>query len=85
VERVVEPVNTTRIVRASIPAKGVLLDPEEYLQALDLRNLVSGLFICTFVLFIEKKNLHKVGLMGRWFVGLPKTFLGIFIYVNRGT
>jgi len=38
VKQVVEPVNTTRTGRASISAKRVLLDPEEYLQALDLRN-----------------------------------------------
>ncbi len=32
-KQVIEPVNTTRIGRASFFAKRVLLDPEEYLQA----------------------------------------------------
>ncbi len=35
VKQVVEPVNTTRKGRAFSFAKQVLLDPEEYLQALD--------------------------------------------------
>ena len=39
VKQVLEPVNTTRKGRASSYAKRVLLDPEEYLQALYLRNL----------------------------------------------
>ncbi|NLP14190.1 MAG: hypothetical protein GX383_06935 [Clostridium sp.] len=38
-KQVVEPVDTTRKGRALFYAKQVLLDPEEYLQALYLRNL----------------------------------------------
>jgi len=60
VKQVVEPVNTMKAGRATIPAKRVLLDPEEYLQALYLRNLsLRNTFLHRYYIFTFQLTKHR--------------------------
>jgi len=57
VKQVVEPVNTTRKGRALFERSEFCKGPEEYLQALDLRNLsFSNIFL--YLIFLIDKLIH---------------------------